>query len=116
MDSEEQRDHAEEAENKRILETGDGESYPPDQRMLIEIRQWSTERNAFEPFEEWVIEEPYVYREAAEWFGIVTTHIRRNLPVGIYAFALHRSAALVAQGEFAWDGRVATRREGASAP
>ena len=117
MDNEEHRDHAEEAENRRILETGDGAADSGvDDRMSINIRRWVPERMVFEDYQEWVMAEPWAERSQAEWFGIVTTHVPRDLPVGIYAFRLFAPSKIVAAGEFAWDGRVATRREGATAP
>lgn len=114
MDQEQQRDPAEEAANRQIVETGDGEEEDP--RLTIAIRQWSAQLDAFVDYQEWVIEEPYTPRTSGEWFGIVTTHVPRDLPVGTYQFSLKLPSAMVAAGEFAWDGRVATRREGASAP
>lgn len=117
MNGEDERDYEEEAENRRILETGDGESGSGvDNRLMIAVRKWSAEDDEFYDYQEWVIEEPYTPRTSAEWFGIVTTHVPRDLPVGMYQFALNLPSTMVAAGEFAWDGRVATRREGTSAP
>lgn len=112
MDQEQQRDPAE------VEAPGPWEETEPrpDERMSIEVRKWTTERSLFEDYQQWVIEEPYAERSQPEWFGIVTTHVPRDLPVGIYAFRLFSPSTLIAAGEFAWDGRVATRREGASAP
>ncbi|MGH8878504.1 MAG: hypothetical protein ACRD0P_14360, partial [Stackebrandtia sp.] len=101
-------------EDERDLETGGGELADiEDPRMEIEIRVWSESSHEFSVHERFRITEQYVFRPQAEWFGIVTTHIPRELPVGTYAFTLNRPGMLVAAGEFAWDGRVATRREGA---
>lgn len=116
MNHEDERDYEEEAANAAHMRAEQAEAEEGDPQMAIAVRKWSADDDEFLDYQEWVIEEPYTPRTSAEWFGIVTTHVPRDLPVGTYQFALNLPATMVAAGEFAWDGHVATRREGASAP
>lgn len=117
VDPEQERDHEEERANAADVKAeNEAEQLGPDDGMSIAIRKWNPDRMVFDDYEEWAVAEPWAERSQAEWFGIVTTHVPRDLPVGIYAFRLFGVNKLVAAGEFAWDGRVATRREGATAP
>lgn len=84
--------------------------------MRIELGWWDRERNLFLDHLKYEVAEPFAQRSQAEWSGIVATHLPEDLAVGIYAFRLFAADGLIAAGELNWDGRVATRREGASAP
>lgn len=110
MDQEQQRDHAEESPPHPDA----GEA---DDRMVIELRRWVADLDRFEPDQDVPILEPFTPRPSNDWFTIVVSHLPVDLAVGTYQFTLKLpEGTAVAYGEYAWDGRVATRREGATAP